>query len=88
MLLLSSDTFASGINLQCAQHVVLLHPYCPSDVLARGELATQSLEEAAAYEAQAIGRVRRFPQTRPVCVYRLYVQGTIEDELLVAQGIL
>ena len=36
---------------------------------------------------QAIGRVRRYPQTREVVVYRLYVQGTVEEELLAAQGV-
>ena len=57
------------------------------DVLDTGDLQLRSLAEAAAYDAQAIGRVRRFPQTREVVVYRLYVQGTIEEELLAAQGV-
>ena len=87
VLLLSSERHASGINLQCARYVVLLHPHCPTDVLDTGDLQLRSLAEAAAYDAQAIGRVRRFPQTREVVVYRLYVQGTIEEELLAAQGV-
>ena len=86
VLLLSSEGHASGINLQCARNVILLHPHCPESVLGQG-LQHRSLSEAAAYEAQAIGRVRRFPQTREVCVYRLYVRGTVEEELLAAQGI-
>ena len=41
----------------------------------------------AIFCAQAIGRVRRFPQQREVCVHRFFVAGPIEEEMLVAQGI-
>lgn len=34
-----------------------------------------------AYELQAIGRVRRFPQKRLVRVYRMLAQGSVEEGL-------
>ena len=33
VLPLSSEAHASGINLQCARYVLLLHPHCPEAVL-------------------------------------------------------
>ena len=50
-------------------------------------LVRRSLAEAHAFDTQAIGRVRRFPQEEEVKVYRLYARGTVEEELLVAQGL-
>ena len=70
---------------RCARHVLLTHPFCPEAHLDSGELHTRSLAEANAYELQAVGRCSRFPQEREVCVYRLYVQGTVEEELLAAK---
>lgn len=86
-MLLAADAHASGINLQVARSVVLLHPHCPEAVLDAGQLHQRSLSETAAFERQAIGRVRRFPQQSEVTVYRMYVQGTVEEELLAAQGV-
>ena len=37
-------------------------------------------------EAQAVGRIRRYPQTRTVRVYRVFAQGTIEESLYAARG--
>jgi SNF2 family DNA or RNA helicase len=93
VLLLSSDAHASGINLQCARHVLLLHPHCPENLFGTADnpgaaLYHRSVNEARAYEAQAVGRVRRFPQTREVHVHRLYVRGTVEETLLAEQGLL
>ncbi len=86
-MLLAAEAHASGINLQVARYVVLLHPHCPEAVLTAGDLYQRSLSETVAFERQAIGRVRRYPQTREVRVYRLYLQGTVEEELLAAQGV-
>lgn len=79
VLLLSSETYASGVNLQCARHVVLLHPYVGA--------ASGSLAAARAFERQAVGRVRRFPQRRTVFVHRLFCVGTLEEEMYVAMGL-
>ena len=78
VLLLSSQRHASGINLQCARHVVIFHPYCTPSARSVQQL---SLREMAAYERQAIGRVRRFPQQRQVEVYHFFAPGTVEEEI-------
>ena len=69
---------ASGINLQIARHIVIVHPYCSP---AAGPRAMPSVGEMRAYERQAVGRVRRFPQRREVVLYRLFAPGTVEEEL-------
>jgi len=78
VLLLSSQRHSSGINLQAARHVVIVHPYCTPTSSSRESI---SRSQMLAFEAQAIGRVRRYPQSRPVQVYRLFASGTIEEEL-------
>ena len=69
ILLLSAQSKASGANLQCATHVVLLDP------------AGSSAEHGSALEEQAIGRAVRMGQDRPVTVTRFCVVGTLEEEL-------
>ena len=76
---MSSQRHASGINLQCARHVVIVHPFCTPTARSVRQL---SLHELASYERQAIGRVRRYPQTRQVEVYRFVAPGTVEEEVL------
>ena len=67
----------------------MLHPYCPNAKISDpASLRQRSLAEAQAFDTQAIGRVRRFPQAREVTCHRLYVRGTIEEELMVGQGVL
>ena len=78
VLLMSSQTHASGINLQAARHVVIVHPYCTPHARRPQQL---SLGELASYERQAVGRVRRFPQQRQVEVYRFFAPGTVEEEI-------
>ena len=88
VLLLCSEGFASGPNLQCARHVVLLHPFCPmASVSTTEDLARRSHAEAHAFDTQAIGRCARFPQEKQVRAYRLFVRGSVEEELLAAQGL-
>lgn len=79
VLLMSSQRHASGINLQMARHVVILHPYCTPTARNARQLSTN---EMASYERQAIGRVRRFPQQRQVEVYKFFAPGTIEEEVM------
>jgi hypothetical protein len=69
ILLLSSQAKASGANLQCASHVVLLDP------------TGSSAEHGAALEQQAIGRAVRMGQEKAVTVTRFCVMGTIEEGL-------
>jgi len=78
VLLLSSQRHSSGINLQVARHVVIVHPYCTPTASSQDSI---SRAQMLAYEAQAIGRVRRYPQRRPVHIYRLFASGSIEESL-------
>lgn len=70
LLLLSLEDSASGTNLTAASHVFLLHP-----------MLAASDAEAASFEAQAVGRVRRLGQTKPVHVWRFMTLGTLEESL-------
>ncbi|MDP2435555.1 MAG: C-terminal helicase domain-containing RING finger protein, partial [archaeon] len=79
VLLLSSENQSSGINLDCANHVFILHPrVVPGTIM--------PLLESQAFEKQAVGRVHRYPQSKPVFVYRLYARGSVEEELYALCG--
>ncbi len=69
VILLSLEKAASGTNLVEATHVVLLDPM------------SGTVEEARAYENQAIGRAYRQGQTQRVTVVRFIVNDTAEQEL-------
>lgn len=75
VLLLSLEDSASGTNMAHASHVLLVHP-----------MVAASPEEQQAYEAQAIGRVRRWGQLRRVKVWRYIMEGTIEADLAAAHA--
>ena len=62
---------------------MIIHPYCPPGVASVGVVP---LAQAQAFEQQAIGRVLRFPQRKPVHVYRFYSIGTPEEELYTHWG--
>lgn len=70
VLLLSLEHSPSGMNLACAHHVLLVHP-----------MHADRCEEAAGYEMQAIGRVRRRGQSHRVHIYRFAARGTVEEAL-------
>jgi SNF2 family DNA or RNA helicase len=74
VLVLSLAKKAAGMNLTCSSHVLFLHPFLDRDQ-----------ERAAAWEAQAIGRVARPGQTKQVQVWRFITRNTVESEL-VAHG--
>lgn len=78
VLLLSSQRHSSGINLQAARHIIIVHPYCTPTATSQESI---SRSQMLAYEAQAIGRVRRYPQQKPVHIYRFFAADTIEEEL-------
>jgi len=78
VLLLSSQRHSSGINLQMARHVVIVHPYCTPTATSQESISRLQM---LAFEAQAIGRVRRYPQKKTVHVHRLFAVGSVEEEL-------
>ena len=83
VLLLSLDQHAAGANLDVANHVFIVHPYCPAGM---ASTSVVPLAQAQAYEQQAVGRVLRFPQSKEVYLYRLYARGTVEEELYMHWG--
>lgn len=78
VLLLCSQRHSSGINLQMARHVVIVHPYCTPTATSQDSISRLQM---LAFEAQAIGRVRRYPQKNAVHVHRLFAVGSVEEEL-------
>merc|ERR1719277_309371 len=71
VMLLSLEHSASGTNLTAANHIVFVHP-----------MSASSAERAVAYEAQAIGRCRRWGQERSeVHCWRFVTRGTIEETI-------
>ena len=78
VLVLSSQHHASGINLQVARNLIVVHPYCTPSATGPEDV---SFSQLRAYEQQAIGRIRRFPQTKPVRVWRLFSKDTVEEGL-------
>ena len=59
-----------GANLTSANHAIFVHP-----------LLTHSQYEYEASETQAIGRIRRYGQTKLVKVWRLLVKDSIDTEI-------
>ena len=70
MLLLGLDASCAGANLTAANFVFFAHP-----VLRDGARSPADIE------AQAIGRARRYGQTRSVQVWRFVTANTIEETL-------
>ena len=78
LLVLSSQHHASGINLQVARNLVLVHPYCTPTACDPEDVDFMALQ---AFESQAIGRIRRYPQTETVRVYRICAAESVEEGL-------
>jgi len=74
VLLLSLENSPSGMNLICANHCLLVHP-----------MFSDSVDEAVAWERQAIGRICRQGQEKPCHIYRFATKNTIEAELFAQQ---
>ena len=70
LLLNVMDESASGANLTSANHAIFLSP-----------LLAPSQEIYDACETQAIGRLRRYGQTKHVHVYRYLTKNTIDEEI-------
>jgi len=69
VIMLSSESAASGTNLTKASKVILLDPVA-------GEY-----EYRRNMEWQAIGRAYRLGQTKPVEIVRLIIKDTVEEEI-------
>merc|ERR1712159_491328 len=76
VLLLSLENSPSGMNLIHANHCLLVHP-----------MFTESVDEAIAWERQAIGRIARQGQEKDCHVYRFQTKDTIEAELFKLQHV-
>ena len=70
LLLFAMDESASGANLTDANHAIFLSP-----------LLTPTKEIYVANETQAIGRVKRYGQTKHVHVYRFLSTNTIDTQI-------
>ena len=69
VIMLSSQSSASGINLTKATTVIMLDP------------VSGTFEFRKNTEGQAIGRTHRLGQTKPVTVVRFIIKDTIEEEI-------
>jgi len=70
VLVLALDERCAGANLTAANHVFFVHP-----------LLQSGSRSPADIETQAIGRARRFGQTRSVNVWRFLTQTTVEEKV-------
>ncbi|KAH8091667.1 hypothetical protein BXZ70DRAFT_952767 [Cristinia sonorae] len=70
LLLIVTDESASGANLTSANHAIFLSP-----------LLSPTQEVYIAHETQAIGRLRRYGQTKHVNIYRFLSLDTIDVEI-------
>jgi hypothetical protein len=70
VLLVSLDQRCAGANLTAANYVFFAHPVMRSGTRSASDI-----------EAQAVGRARRFGQTRTVHVVRFVAKDTIEERM-------
>eukprot|EP00746_Dinoflagellata_sp_MGD_P001530 gnl/MRDRNA2_/MRDRNA2_102897_c0_seq1.p1 gnl/MRDRNA2_/MRDRNA2_102897_c0~~gnl/MRDRNA2_/MRDRNA2_102897_c0_seq1.p1 ORF type:complete len:1184 (+),score=191.76 gnl/MRDRNA2_/MRDRNA2_102897_c0_seq1:98-3649(+) len=71
VLVLSLQRAAAGTNLTSASHVLFVHP-----------MNAETVHTAAAYERQALARVRRIGQTRKeVHLWRFVTKQTVEEHI-------
>ena len=70
LLLTMDDESSAGVNLTTCNQAVFVHP-----------LLADTQQQYLAYETQAIGRIRRFGQTKTVHIWRFFASGTIDDTI-------
>jgi len=71
VLLLALHTeSAAGANLTTANHCIFVHP-----------LHVKKLHDYIAFETQAVGRVRRYGQTKNVTLHRFLIDDSIDTEI-------
>jgi SNF2 family DNA or RNA helicase len=70
LLLKMDDEQSAGLNLTGLNHAIFVHP-----------LLANSQVEYDAYETQAIGRIRRYGQSKTVHVWRYFANHTIDTDI-------
>jgi SNF2 family DNA or RNA helicase len=70
LVLKMDDEQSAGLNLTHLNHALFVHP-----------LLALSRAEYDAYETQAIGRIRRFGQTKTVHLHRFLARNTMDTEI-------
>jgi SNF2 family DNA or RNA helicase len=75
ILLKMDDETSAGVNLTTCNHAIFVHP-----------LLATTRQEYEAYETQAIGRIRRYGQTKTVHVWRFLARGTIDTDIFTQQS--
>ena len=70
LLLTMDDESSAGVNLTTCNHAIFVHP-----------LLAETDQQYKAYETQAIGRVRRYGQTKTVYITRYFARDTIDGEI-------
>jgi SNF2 family DNA or RNA helicase len=70
LLLTMDDESSAGVNLTTCNHAIFVHP-----------LLAESQQQYNAYETQAIGRIRRYGQTKTVHIWRFIARDTIDSEI-------
>lgn len=75
LLLKMDDEQSAGLNLTLLNHVIFAHP-----------LLADSQQEYDAYETQAIGRIRRYGQSKTVFVWRFLVEDSIDTSIFKERG--
>lgn len=61
LLLTMDDESSAGVNLTTCNHAIFVHP-----------LLADTQQQYEAYETQAIGRIRRYGQTKTVHIWRYF----------------
>ena len=80
VVLLATFERRLGINVQrVAAHVVLVHPFVGSKAVPEGGSPSLRPEQA---EEQALARVVRPGQSRPVCLHRFVGADTVEENMV------
>ena len=70
LLLTMDDESSAGVNLTTCNHAIFVHP-----------LLAETQQQYDAYETQAIGRIRRYGQTKTVHIWRYLATSTIDTEI-------
>jgi len=70
LLLTMDDESSAGVNLTTCNHAVFVHP-----------LLADTQQQYDAYETQAIGRIRRYGQTKTVHIWRYLAKDTVDYEI-------
>jgi len=69
VIMLSSDSCASGTNLTCASNIIFLDPIYGDYKYRKNQ------------ERQAIGRAYRLGQTKNINIYRFIIKDSVEEEI-------